>query len=227
MIKIKDSSEFNRLLEALSRDIVDSNIHIRLYKDLSNALKANSLVYAQSPTFWSLTLEAHWQTCIYRLCRVYDQENNSLHLKNWLLKIKENLHLFDEVEFRTRLSGNPFVDSLAENLQRPDRSQLEKDISECSDSDPQVKILTIHRNNKIAHTGARNVVAEKDIGDDHPLTLENVEELLLRAEKILNRYSSLFAANIFSTLIIGHDDFQYIISCVEKAVKMDRKLWGN
>ena len=34
MISVNDSAEFERLLKALSDDIVDAHIHYRLYEDL-------------------------------------------------------------------------------------------------------------------------------------------------------------------------------------------------
>jgi hypothetical protein len=38
MIKVRDSTEFGRLLDALADDIVRAHIHYQLYKDLRQAL---------------------------------------------------------------------------------------------------------------------------------------------------------------------------------------------
>jgi HEPN superfamily AbiU2-like protein len=228
MIKVKDSTEFSRLLGALSRDIVDAHIHYRLYKDLRQSYLDHRQVAAQSNTFWSLTLRAHLHASLQMLYRAYDQETKSLHLHNWLLTIKEHLHLFGEEEFRRRLKDNPFVDSLAQSPRKPDHAVLEEDILLCSPDDPQVKTLVIHRNSRIAHKGARNIIAERDINDDHPLTFGDVDTLLDRAKTILNRYSSLFAANSYSTQIVGHDDYQYIFKCVdEKIQRIEEKIEEN
>ena len=222
MIEVKDSAEFGRLLEALSREIVDAHIHYRLYRDLREALHQHPLVAVQSNTFWSLTLQAHLNACIHVLCRVYDQNPKALHLRSWLSTIKENLHLFDEDQFRERLRDNPFVESLAQSPRKPDSALLEQDILSCSVEDPLVKTLTIHRGSRIVHKSARNVVAERDIGDEHPLTFGDVDGLLERAIKILNRYSGLFAANTYSIQVIGHDDYEYIFKCVEEKVMESR-----
>ena len=222
MINVADSAEFGRLIEAMSRDIVNAQIHYKLYRDLHAALSEHRIVEAQSRTFWSLTLQAHLNACIHLLCRVYDQNPKALHLRSWLLTIRENLNLFDEEEFRERLKDNPYVDSLAKDPRKPDHTILERDLLLCSTDDPLVKTLQIHRGSRIVHRSAKNIVAEREIGDEHPLTYGAVETLLSRATEILNRYSNLFAANTYSTQIIGHDDFKFIIQCVEQKVEADR-----
>jgi hypothetical protein len=80
MIKVKDSTEFSRLLKALADDIVVAHIHYQLYKDLTQSLYDHPRVNSQSRTFWQLTLNAHINTCTHVLCRAYDQETKSLHL---------------------------------------------------------------------------------------------------------------------------------------------------
>lgn len=94
MIAVKDSTEFTRLLEALSNDIVDAHVQYRLHCDLADAFAKFPLVRHQSPAFWSMTLQAHLDSSIHALCRVYDQEERSLHLKSWLLTIQGNLRAY-------------------------------------------------------------------------------------------------------------------------------------
>jgi hypothetical protein len=96
---------------------------------------------------------------------------------------------------------------------------LEEDIRLCSPDDPLVKTLIIYRNSHVAHRGAKTIVAELNIHDDHPLNFGDFEALLARAKTILNRYSSLFAANTYATQIIGYDDYQYIFRCIEEKLQ--------
>jgi hypothetical protein len=194
-----------------------------LNKDLRQALYDHPSVTTQSRTFWQLTLNAHINTCTHMLCRAYDQETKSLHLHSWLLMIRENLHLFDKEEFRRRLRANPFVDSLAQSPRKPNQAILEEDIRLCSPDDSLVKTLIIHRNNHIAHRSAKNIIAERNIYGDHPLTFGDFEMLLARAKTILNRYSSLFTANTYSTQITGHDDYQYIFKCVKEKLQLNEE----
>lgn len=225
MIRINDSAQFQRLLKALSDDVVDAHIHFQLYQDLVDAIDKRPLVLQQSNTFWTYTLQAHLNSSVYALIRAYDQETKSLHLSNWLLTIEGNLHLFDVEAFRERLKDNPYVASLAEDSRKPDALTLTKDIAACSKGDPIVKKLVTYRGNRIAHRGAKFTLAARDISDRDGLTFDDLRTLLERAKIILNRYSYLFSASVYSTRVIGHDDFEYIFECVEEKVKEARRQW--
>lgn len=223
MIPLRDEAEFKRLLGGLANDIVDAHIHYRLYKDLQSAFIEFPLVLAQSNTFWGTTLESHKNTSLYMLTKAYDQENKALHLYSFLKTIKTNLTLFTEANFRERKKDNPYVDSLASGLRIPDLASLEKDISLCSNDDPLVKTLTVHRGNSIAHRNAKNTARCENISETHPLSLEDFETLLFRAIETLNKYSYLFEASTYSTKIIGADDYRYIFECVNSAVEQSRQ----
>ena len=51
---------------------------------------------------------------------------------------------------------------------------------------------------------------------------DTIEKLLARASTVLDRYSSLFAAETFSTNVVGRSDFQFIFSTVAEAVERGR-----
>ncbi len=225
MISIKDSAQFQRLLKALSDDVVDAHIHYQLYQDLVEAIDKHPLVVQQSNTFWTYTLQAHLNSSVYALFRAYDQETKSLHLRSWLTTIQEHLHLFDEAAFRERLKDNPYVASLAQDSRKPDALMLTEDIAACSNSDPIVKKLTIYRGSRIAHRSAKDTLSVRGAGDRESLTFDDLSALLQRAKTIVNRYSYLFSASVYSTRVIGHDDFEYIFKCVEEKVEEARQQW--
>jgi len=225
MISVKDSAEFKRLLKVLSDDVVDAHIHYGLYHDLVEAIGKHPLVVHQSSVFWSYTLQAHLNSSVYALCRAYDQNMKSLHLRSWLITIQENLHLFDEEEFCERLKDNPYVASLARDSRKPDATVLADDIATCSSSDPIVRKLTIYRGSRIAHRNAKSLLGLRTVDDRHGLTFDDLRTLLNRAKTVLNRYSYLFDASVYSTKVIGHDDFDYIFKCVEEKVEEARRQW--
>lgn len=222
MIRIASSVEFGKLITALSSDVVDAHIHWRLHCDLHEAIQAHPIVWAQSRTFWQMTLNAHAETAIEHLCRVFDQEQSSLHLLSWLKTIQENLHLFDTVEFKRRLAGNAFVDSLVEDSRSPDLVALETDINDCTATDPLVKRLNVHRGNAVAHRSAKQATSDKPLPLELTLSVEDLEALLSRALTVLNRYCQLFAAETYSVSMIGRDDYKYIFSSVTSAVGRSR-----
>ena len=90
-----------------------------------------------------------------RLCRIFEQNNNSLNLVNLLDTIQSNRHFFEEEHFRERLKDNAFIESLAENVTIPSIEELRSDIEFVSDRNPIVQKLTKWRMNVYAHTGAK------------------------------------------------------------------------
>jgi len=222
MIRVSSAEEFKRLLEALAEDIVYANIHWQLFQALRDATTEQSLVWAQSKTFWYLTLRAHLDVTILRLCRAYDQERSSLHLLSWLKTIQRNRTFFEKPEFERRLSDNPFVASLSAEPRIPDDQVLAQDIQDCSMQDEPVKRLNLYRSNIVAHRNAKGTAVGKDLSEEFPVSWAELETLLARAKEILNRYSNLFSATVHSTSIVGRDDYKCIFSSVAQAVERSR-----
>ena len=214
VIQFNTDEEFQRLLASLAQELVDANIHWRLLSDLKEKIKIFSTEYNQSVAFWSLTFQAHLDATIFRLIRIYDGNSSSLSLKNLLDTISANLGIFDTERFRERLRDNPFVESLADDARKPEEQQLINDIAFVSNDNPIVKKLTIWRNNLFAHKSARNAVNGYNIATDYPLDEKEIEELLTTGMAILNRYNSLFHASTYSTQIVGHDDYQFILDSI-------------
>ncbi len=222
-IGINSTAQFDSLLNAMASEIVNAQCYFKLRMDLRTAIPDYKEVFNQSNTFWSLTLQALWDATLVRLCRAYDTHLRSLSLKNLLDTIMDNLAIFDTKNFKTRLHDNPFVESLAETARKPDPDTLCRDRDSVNSSDPLVKKLLAWRNKIIAHRDASNVVEGVDITMDYPLTIDEIRELLERATKILNTYSRLFRASTYSTQIIGHDDYLYVLRAIKEKVSEHRK----
>lgn len=218
-IMIKRGDDLNKLLNSLAMEIVDANIYHRLYLDLINSRKDYARVFRQSNTFWHFTLDALNDARMIRLCRIFDQESNSLNLVNLVETIKANIHFFQEEHFRERLKENAFVNSLTEVARIPDEAQLDKDIWFSSQQNPLVKKLTIWRHNLIAHKGAKISLGKNEILANHPLSLGEIESLLDECFIVLNRYSSLYRASTYSRKVIGHDDYKSLLKFVEMGLQ--------
>ena len=175
--------------------------------------------FNESWTFWSLTFQAHWDTTLFRLCKIYDQHNTSLNLRNLLDTIEANAGLFDVENFRARLKGNPFVDSLASGSTKPDLKQLQKDKEVVSESNPLVKALVFWRNNFFAHRSAKHVAAKRSLTDHYTFDVAAVDTLLKEGMRILNSYSVLFRALSYSTQIVGHDDYKHILEASRSVLR--------
>ena len=212
--KINSSEEFERLMEALSHDLVHANIHYRLHRDLQDSVQEYEREFNQSNTFWWLTLNAHFDACLFRLCRAYDQNKNALHLRNWLEIIQENLHLFDIDAFKVRLKENSFVESLAASARKPDPKQLAADIEFASNNNPLVKKLTILRNKVIVHRDIKLLIQDRNFWQEQSLKYAEIDTLLEQGVAILNRHSNLFKALSYSKQIVGHDDYKYVLASI-------------
>lgn len=233
-LNIKNSDDFEKLLNALGTDIVNANIFFKHHSDLKSAAAEYRKEFNESVTFWNITFQALLDATMFALCRIYDTHEKTNSLRNLLDTIKENLHIFDKADFRMRLKDNPFVDSLAESARKPDLNQLNEDIEYASDKNSLVNNLREWRNNILAHKSAKIIIKGRNIPDDFPLSVENISELLERGMSILNHYSGLFRALSHSTQIVGHDDYQYILNCIradlkrrEEEFQEDLRRYGN
>lgn len=218
-IEITSAGQFDGLLNALSSEVVHAAVCFKLYSDLSDAIREYQRVMNQSSAFWSLTLQATLDAALLRLCRAYDQHRHSLSLQNLLDTIKANLYIFGTDNFRQRLWDNPFVESLAQSARKPSTDMLGQDMELVNRSDPLVNKLVVWRDNIIAHTRASNVVNEKDIAKNYPLTKEEISQLVNRATSIVNRYSRLFRASTYSPQILGHDDYLYVLNSIKEKIQ--------
>jgi len=222
-IDIESDEHFRRLLTALAQEVVDANIHWRLLNDLEAKAESYSREYNQSVTFWSQTLQAHLKSAIFCLIRIYDGNAESLSLCNLLDTIAANMEIFDEDQFRKRLKDNPFVNSLAEDVRKSPEDQLRADREFSSNNNEIVKKLTIWRSNLFAHKNAENVLSGKNITSDYPLNHDDIETLVGESIKILNRYSQLFGAVTYSTQMIGHDDYEFVLESIRHRLESHDK----
>ena len=224
-IIIGTSEELNLLLEALKTEIINANSYHRLFCGLLNSSPAHEREFQQSNTFWYLTLEALQEARLISLCRVYDQNSQSLNLVNLLDTMKANLHLFSEPHFRERLQGNAFVDSLAKANRIPQMDEVERDIESVSCQNPTVKKLMIWRGNIVAHHNAKVSLGKNQVLVNYPLPQVEIEKLLEHSLTIFNKYSSLYNASTHSTelLILGQDDYKSLL----KFISLGLQKWDE
>jgi hypothetical protein len=99
-IEVHNSAEFQRLLHAIALELVDANIAFRMHTDLIAAYESEcGEVMRQAWTFWSLTIQGHLDSAVFRLCRIYDQDDKNLGLRGFIHTIKSNPHLLSKDQF--------------------------------------------------------------------------------------------------------------------------------
>lgn len=222
-IEILDDNEFSLLLNTLSADVVHAHFHYQLLRALQDAHDQYSEVFNETRTFWYLTLEAHQGATLFRLGRIFDQHKHALSLGNWLMTIRSNLHFFDEPDFRRRLQGNAFVDSLAKDSRKPEERELDRDISlvvagSKKGVDESVRKFIDIRNKYLAHRDPAFMLPSQGPQKVADLLWADIERLLNLAAGLLNKYSSLFAASVSSTTMVGQDDYKYVLETVRARI---------
>jgi len=213
-ISIADDVEFNALVQALARDVVDAHIYWGQHNALQAQLEKWPEVQAEAWPFWYYAQQAHQRTTLACLARVFDQEQSSLHLRSWLVSIRDHTHLFGKDAAKLRCPDKPYRQWLPEGAV-PDPVQLEKDIDLCSRQDSDVAALVVYRSSVLAHRGAR--LSKQGAAAKLPeLLYEQIERLLARASDILNRYNYMFDASFFSMTPLGHDAVERVFESMQR-----------
>jgi hypothetical protein len=205
------SEEFDKLLEALSKEIRYSSYYFTLYKNLLDSANEYAKEFAQSQTFWFLTFNSLINSTLLHLCKVYDQEKSSLNLGKLLQRIRENSSLFSKENFEKRLSGNDFVNSLSSIDRIPNIEEIDTDLKLVTNENPLVKKLIIWRHNVIVHCGENISLGKNKILADNPISEEEINTLLDNSLKIFNKYSGLFRASYEFPKMLGHDDYKSVL----------------
>jgi hypothetical protein len=139
-IQVRNSAEFKRLVEALVLELVDANIAFNMHMNLIEAhVQDRTRAMQESWTFWSLTIQGHLDSAIFRLCRIYDQKLSNLGLPGFLDTIKCNQDLFSKQKYAERLQGRDHAPTLIEHFEPLNAPQLQKNIAYVTrDSNPTV-----------------------------------------------------------------------------------------
>ena len=194
--------EFDELTKALALEFQSAVIDFQMYEDLAEAADAHPVVVAQSRAFWDMSIQSHLNSAILRLCRVYDQQVSSMNFAKWLRLIKGNPNWF---------KGN-----------KPDPTELDKDIEFASNTNPQVQNLTKFRGTVVAHLGENYVLNVRNTRESFTLTFGDVKELLQKGFRTFNRYSTIYNGQEWSPNLVGAKDYEFIFHELEKAIERIR-----
>lgn len=218
-IQVRDSAEFQRLLHTLALELVDANISFKLHTNLIAAYESDrGEAMRQAWTFWSLTIQAHVDSAILRLCRIYDQDDKNLGLRGFMHTIQSNPQLFSKEQFAARVEGRSHLLGAFAPL---DPKQIAVDMEYVTRAtNPLVDRLIAIRHNYYSHRNAKDVVADHAVAEKYPHMRDEVGQLLKVGLAIVNLYSNLFDANMWSSGIVGQDDFHYVLRAAQE--RLDR-----
>jgi hypothetical protein len=186
--------EIRPFLKALSDEILNAAIHYQLYKDLNESVRDYSDEMNTTPAFWNLTMNANLTAARSALFRAYDFSVEGVNLSRLLAHIEDHVSV--------------------------DKNEIDADRRLVSRTDPLIERNLWQRNNLFAHKNFGHIVGK--LGKvKYDITHGELQELIDRAVEILNKYSQRIRRGIWSTQIVGHDDYKNVL----RAVKYERDAY--
>jgi hypothetical protein len=217
-VRVASEEAFETLLNRIDKEANRAADHWLLFKGLEASIKDYAAELNESPTFWTLTLNAHYDVVVFRLARIYDQDDSSFGLRRFLLTVKDQPDFFATDAFRKRLQhlhgGSHYLETQTTDARKLDPGALEEDIlSVSAEHDPLVARLHKVRNAQISHLDPRFVAVSRLQLDRH-----EIEPLLKRARNLVDKYHLAYRA-CFSGKAVGSDDYKHLLDLVRKARK--------
>ena len=137
-----------------------------------------------------------------RLCRAYDQDAGALTLRTLVETIKQR---------------PAFLPAAQDPI---DEAQLDADLASVSHEKSQVvKHLMMWRHKLAAHRDAGKIVGDRRLGDDYPITYDELDALMDNGFRIVNRYSVHFFSTSSLPEIIGADDYLKVLRTLQDDVE--------
>jgi AbiU2 len=215
-IPVESEAAFGTLLTSLTEDTVTASIHWRLCKDLWASVPEFVGELNQSPAFWTLTFNAHREVALFRLGRLYDQQNGGLAFRAWSTRLPPISTYSTMPSFASDSKIILIVESLARSARRPDDATLAQDAASVSEkSDLLVRRLLSIRNRVLAHRDPRVVLGTVQ-NPSNTVDNADIDALLDRAATIIKRYGIMFRAGSSLMSIVGQDDFRRVLEHVRR-----------
>lgn len=215
--------EFKRVFNEVRRDINELQLHDQVFSGTVETLTKYPQIASNFRSFFTAFYSAIRTDLVIRLGRIYDPEgtgHESCTLVRCLESIRDNPNFFTDEAIKSRLTedyrkANPkFL-----TFHRPDLKQIEKDLDQIIKSR---KPLINLRHKMYAHKDLETVLfGKKDVFlSKH----EEVKELIKLAHEIWNRYSQIWEASTYSSMIIYGDDYKWLFTSLRRGMKVKSHL---
>lgn len=226
-ISITNEDQLDKLLRAISWELVQADVFLKLRDDLQKSIPEYVSEMNNSNTFWHLTFDGLLDACMIRLCRAFDSDKKASSLPNLLLTIRNNRHFFAESLFRLRMEGRDIEEAVLSKDNVPSIEAIDYDLERTSRRNSKVRDLIEWRGNVYAHRNWERVVRAEDFENRPVLSLEDISELLKMGLDIVNNYSRLFKIHSYSSQIVGHDDFRFVLRSIRGEVRRMRERFDH
>jgi len=207
-LKMDSPEKFRRFLYKLWDELYWANFYYELLKELSQLCQKHTRQVNPARVFWSYTMQAHYQTAMVYLHRIYDQNKESFNLHRFLITVRENREIFDAANVRKRRQGDPHADDLMRAIGELDLLQLDRDIQFSSNDNPKVKNLNAWRDRVTFHNDERELFKQTRFEDENPAP--DIDLLIDEGFQILNRYSQYFDTTVYSKGCRDWKDMKFV-----------------
>ncbi len=215
--------QFIAYYDKLRDELNTAYLHYEIAKLLREAKNARREEFSEALTFFELTMLSNFFTTIMSIGRFIDRSRNSLHLGLFFKFVKKNLTLlFSTESYKNRL--------LAQGRDSEDCEywvQLHKDITDTMvDQDEEaianlpIENLRKWRHKKLGHIEESFVTDNIEISDNYPISIQDVDKILITLHEILNRYRIAYDGVEWA---IGTPPVKYQIEYIFNAINFQRK----
>ncbi len=180
--------------DRLRDEINEAHTHYEIAKALREMRNTRRPEFSEATTFFSLTMNAHLFETVMSIGRFVDAREDSLHLNKFFKFIEQNKNLFSAASFKQRCLAQGNDEDYCEHF-----AQLHLDITGEMMAEDRARIASLPvgnliawRHKKLAHIEKRLVTENIDIMKEKPVTIQEIDTILITIHEILDRYRTAF-----------------------------------
>jgi len=223
--KIDTPEKLGVILESVVKELVHARVFMRLYNNINSSFGEYTREVNNAGTFWFLTRMSLYDASMIRLCRAYDLQSNANGLGFVLRCIEQNPEFFDLDLFKQRNPNYSLSNNAGRAANHPHPGQLTSDLKFLDPKGNAVQRLIAWRNNEFIHSNFDLKANGIRLAAEHRPTCGDFEELLARGLEIGNRYLGLFRGGVWSTQMVGEDDYQFVFKSLRASlIAHERKI---
>lgn len=200
--RCRSREEFDWLIEHLMTEVNRASAHWEWWKTMEELGSEYGPEFSVHPGFWQLTRQAHKDSVVLRLSRLYDTDGSSASLGNFL---------------QTLCGAQYDAKFLPPEATSLDPEILAVDMGGVSCQDEVVKRLLQVRNQYLAHRGKQHVM--RGTFDRLPsLSQEDLSTLISRAVTIVQRYREQLKYRYISVSRQEAEDFKQLVQLLRAGI---------
>lgn len=187
---ITPENRFLTYMDRLRDELNTAYTHYEIAKLLREFRQTRSSEFNEATTFFQVTQNANLFAAVMAICRFVDVRNDTMKLDKFFRLVRENLHLLTTSAYRTRLAKKGMDKEDLEYWTQRHVEITDKmvDTDEAKVKNMPTKNLVVWRNKKLAHLDEERALKEIDLMQENPVTVKEIDDILVTLDEILNRY---------------------------------------